>query len=116
MGMDDGFLSFVGRNFVGAIIMFSLLIWVPIAYLFHAADQKQVEIHAKQNLAFEGVATFAMMHPVGMLQNLGTAPEPPDDEQSPEVSVDGGGGSNSDISKVAENDEIEQSYLDQTSD
>lgn len=68
---NDGFLKFVGRNFVGAIIMFSLLIWAPLAYLFHAADQKQVEIHARQNLAFEGMATFMMMHTVGMLQTAG---------------------------------------------
>merc|ERR1712071_214338 len=48
--------------------MFSLLFWVPLAYLFHAADHKQMEIHARQNLAFEGMATFMMMHTVGMLQ------------------------------------------------
>lgn len=64
---DGGFFKFVRRNIVGAIIMFSLLVWFPIAYIFHAADARQAEIHAKQNLAFEGMATFAMMHTVGML-------------------------------------------------
>ena len=67
----DGFTKFLKQNMVMFVIIISLLIWVPCSMLIHAADKRHLEENNTRHLAMEGLMTFAMMHPVTMLQNPG---------------------------------------------
>jgi len=65
----EGFTKFLKQTMVMFVIVISLLIWVPCSMLIHAADKRHLEESNTRHLAMEGLMTFAMMHPVTMLQN-----------------------------------------------
>lgn len=64
----EGVYKLMADNIVMSVIFLSLLIWVPIAYICHAADMRQDEIRKRKDLAYANIATFAMMHPMGIIK------------------------------------------------
>lgn len=69
LARTKGVSKIMADNIVFTVIIISLLIWVPVAYIFHAADMKQEEIRKKKDIAYAGLATFAMMHPFGLINH-----------------------------------------------